>query len=106
MEGYTNVVDNDAGLAAQICSLIQARGLHLNPPRKEVICALCRQQEPVTAETLWLDICAMKRISISAVYTNLNMLVREGIAKRIHRPRAKSHYALRLQTSPNSSGKC
>ena len=80
---------------ADICTMIRARGLHINQPRKAVIRALVGQKQAVTAEALWINIRLTYRISISAVYNNLNLLVKEGVAEKMVNEGTKSTYRIK-----------
>lgn len=67
----------------------------MSRPRKEVIRALCKQERHITAESLWLDIYASHKISISAVYNNLNFLVMEGFAEKKKNPHGQFTFAMK-----------
>jgi len=95
MDRYQEIKQQRSDLVAGICATIRARGRHINQPRKAVIYALVSQQQAMTAEALWLGIRATHKISISAVYSNLNLLVEEGVVEKMQDDDAKSTYQVK-----------
>jgi|GEM_PF-1450826 len=79
----------------KILQVMRAKGIPINKNRKDILIALWDHGKEIRAEALWLGIRPFKKISISSVYSNLNLFVRKGIVERTERPGMQAKYAIR-----------
>lgn len=81
-----------------ILGTLKKHNVLLTRQRQDVIIGMCRLRKVEDAETLWMHLIQNRKISVAAVYTTLNMLVRFGIVfKNLAHTRKASYRMACLQ---------
>lgn len=77
-----------------VVNFFQKKNIRVNRSRIDVVQTLLIQDQPIGAEELWLTIYPSHKVSISAIYNTLNLLVRHGIVEKISAHRENNRYIL------------